>query len=299
VSTFQPRTYSQVYDWLKAGLSHVDVYNILRGNYSDIFDAGLLDADARRMLSSIADDLRCRHDDEVLAAIREVDQRRLNPRPPEPAVVDVQKPAPVAERPQDANAKPAAFSPDEQKIILEMAERGVDLSDIRKKLHRDTAVEILAFLQDNGYDWDEENGKVFAADAEEDEAEPKPRRKTATAKKSARVKALELLKSVLPEDQLAAVKDILDYDSEIPYLLPFPDAPDEYDLDPWGVPYAKTSKGRRGGKIRVNRSQKKKSKKWATGYRLTIDGDREDKPPRYLLIARTIAEREFWRESQE
>jgi len=131
---------------------------------------------------------------------------------------------------------------------------------------------------------DEEEEEPAEDEDEDREEEERPKRKPAKPGK----KKKEKTEAESFEDETG-----------IPFLLPFGDAPDEYDLDPWGIPYAKTSPGRAAGKIRANRSQKKKSKKWITNYRLTIDGEREEFTPRYLLIARTIAEREFWRESEE
>jgi hypothetical protein len=118
----------------------------------------------------------------------------------------------------------------------------------------------------------------------------------ARKEKSATTKAIELLKSTLPADQLAAIVDALEYDDDYPFLLPFPDAPDDYDLDPWGAVYSRVKRGRGVAKLRINRFQKPKTKKWIVGYKLRVDGSREPYAPRYLAVARTIAERK-WKEN--
>jgi hypothetical protein len=83
--------------------------------------------------------------------------------------------------------------------------------------------------------------------------------------------------------------------SEAPELLPCTKLPG-YLLDPWGIPYRQVGQGRKPGRVRLDnyfycRKGEKKPRHIAR-YRLTIDGLRRAFYPKYLMMARLIAERE-------
>lgn len=82
--------------------------------------------------------------------------------------------------------------------------------------------------------------------------------------------------------------------SAIPDLLPCPDLPG-YQVDRWGIPYAETKQGRKGGKVAIENyeyfARGEKKPRHITRYRLTVNGNRRSIFPRYLLKARLIAER--------
>jgi len=123
-----------------------------------------------------------------------------------------------------------------------------------------------------------------------------PEEETRKKPKTARAKALELLKSFLPGDQVRAIISVMDYDSDIPYLLPFPDAPDDYDLDPAGTLYARPKQGRAGGKMNPDRYGYKG--RWICRYKARDGKKRRMLSPKYLMIARTLAERDWKKETE-
>ena len=81
----------------------------------------------------------------------------------------------------------------------------------------------------------------------------------------------------------------------MPELLPFTEAPG-YSVDAWGIPHAEKKKGRKAGKVRPDRYGYKG--RWICRYRLRVDGRQKIFSPKYLMIARTLAERD-WKQENE
>jgi hypothetical protein len=152
----------------------------------------------------------------------------------------------------------------QEQEFLKCIKAGATFDDLLQKYDHSEVTRIL----DKFDYWDRTKGAIRKVDAVEDTA----------------VDELEPVAEVLPDE---------DDGDEMPELLPFPDAP-AYDLDSWGIPHTRKRRGTPAKKMRPNRFQKKGNKKWVTNYRLrTPDGERSPFQPRYLLIARTIAERKW------
>jgi hypothetical protein len=154
------------------------------------------------------------------------------------------------------------LTPELEKQILELAAReGANVRDIDRELNLAGTYHVYAVLAKSGFDYDVQSGEISKPEPEEDETP-------------------------------AAVEEEEDDSDAIPELLPFRDAPGYY-LDPWGVPHGSTKRGRKAGKIRMNRYQAKGTKKWNVNYQLTVGKKRRTFIPYYLAVARTIAEREW------